>query len=214
MKKNVLKIAAVSLALMFSAPMSAQSDLGGLLGNVLGAATGNSSSGDDLVSTLTSIFSSDKQANKNNIIGTWNYSEPAIVFMSDNLLTKAAAKIAANKLEKKLQSYLTQYGFKPGSFTITFNEDGTFTETLNGKKMSGKWKVVDSKLQLTMIGIKTVSITTQIDGKNMQCVTDATKLLNLFKSLGAKSTNSNIKTITSLMKSVNGMQAGITLKKQ
>ena len=42
MKKNVLKIAAVSLALMFSAPMSAQSDLGGLLGNVLGAATGNS----------------------------------------------------------------------------------------------------------------------------------------------------------------------------
>ena len=134
--------------------------------------------------------------------------------MSDNLLTKAAAKIAANKLEKKLQSYLTQYGFKPGSFTITFNEDGTFTETLNGKKMSGKWKVVNSKLQLTMIGIKTVSITTQIDGKDMQCVTDATKLLNLFKSLGAKSTNSNIKTITSLMKSVNGMQAGITLRKQ
>ena len=198
--------------MVFSASANAQIDLGNVVNGVLGA-TNNSSAG-DLVSNLTTVFSSSKQAKTENIVGTWSYAEPAIVFMSDNLLTKAAAKIAANKLEKKLQSYLTQYGFKPGSFTITFNEDGTFTETRNGKKMSGKWKVVDSKLQLTMIGIKTVSITTQIDGKNMQCVTDATKLLNLFKSLGAKSTNSNIKTITSLMKSVNGMQAGITLKKQ
>ena len=212
MKKNVLKVTVLALAMVFSASANAQIDLGNVVNGVLGA-TNNSSAG-DLVSNLTTVFSSSKQAKTENIVGTWSYAEPAIVFMSDNLLTKAAAKIAANKLEKKLQSYLTQYGFKPGSFTITFNEDGTFTETLNGKKMSGKWKVVDSKLQLTMVGIKTVSITTQIDGKNMQCVTDATKLLNLFKSLGAKSTNSNIKTITSLMKSVNGMQAGITLKKQ
>ena len=212
MKKNVLKVTVLALAMVFSASANAQIDLGNVVNGVLGA-TNNSSAG-DLVSNLTTVFSSSKQAKTENIVGTWSYAEPAIVFMSDNLLTKAAAKIAANKLEKKLQSYLTQYGFKPGSFTITFNEDGTFTETLNGKKMSGKWKVVDSKLQLTMVGIKTVSIITQIDGKNMQCVTDATKLLNLFKSLGAKSTNSNIKTITSLMKSVNGMQAGITLKKQ
>ena len=212
MKKNVLKVTVLALAMVFSASANAQIDLGNVVNGVLGA-TNNSSAG-DLVSNLTTVFSSSKQAKTENIVGTWSYAEPAIVFMSDNLLTKAAAKIAANKLEKKLQSYLTQYGFKPSSFTITFNEDGTFTETLNGKKMSGKWKVVDSKLQLTMVGIKTVSIITQIDGKNMQCVTDATKLLNLFKSLGAKSTNSNIKTITSLMKSVNGMQAGITLKKQ
>ena len=214
MKKNVLKIAAVSLALMFSAPMSAQSDLGGLLGNVLGAATGNSSSGDDLVSTLTSIFSSDKQANKNNIIGTWNYSEPAIVFMSDNILAKTAAKIASNKLENKLQSYLTKYGIKPGTFSMTFKEDGTFTRTLKGRTSKGTWQLKDNKLLLTIAGLATVSITTQIDGKDMQFVTDATKLLNLFKTMGAKSTNSNIKTVTTLMKSVNGMQAGITLHKQ
>ena len=213
MKKNVLKIAAVSMALMFSAPMSAQSDLGNVLGNVLGAATGNSSAG-DLVSTLTSVFSSDKQANKNNIIGTWTYSEPAIVFMSDNILTKAAAKIAANKMETKLQSYLTKYGIKPGTFSLTFNLDGTFTRTFKGRTSRGTWQLKDSKLLITIAGIKTVSITTQIDGKDMQFVTDATKLLNFFKSMGANSTNANLKTITTLMKSVNGMQAGITLHKQ
>jgi len=57
-------------------------------------------------------------------------------------------------------------------------------------------------------------VTTQIDGQDLQFVTDATKLLNLFKSFGAKSTNTSLKTITSLMKSVKGMQAGITLHKQ
>ena len=215
MKKNVLKIVVLSVAMMCSATVSAQSDLGSVLGNVLGAATGNTSaSGGDLISTLTSVFSSDKQASKNNIIGTWSYTEPAIVFTSDNFLTQAAAKIAANKLESKLQSYLTKYGIKPGKFTMTFNEDGTYTRTINGRTARGTWTVQDSKLMLTIAGIKTIAITTQIDGSDMQFVTDATKLLNFFKSMGAKSTNANLQTITSLMKSVKGMQAGITLHKQ
>ena len=208
-----MKMMAVCMAMMFSASVNAQSDLGNILGNVLGAATGNSSGG-DLVSTLTSVFSSDKQASKNNIIGTWSYTEPAIVFTSDNILAKAASKVAANKLENKLQQYLTRYGIKPGTFSMTFKEDGTYTRTLNGRTAQGTWTVQDSKLMLTFAGIKTIAITTQIDGQDMQFVTDATKLLNLFKSFGAKSTNANIQTITSLMKSINGMQAGITLHKQ
>lgn len=65
---------------------------------------------------------------------------------------------------------------------MTFKEDGTFTETLNGKTSKGKWTVKDSKLQLTIAGVKALNVTTQIDGKDMQFVTDATKLLNLFKS--------------------------------
>ena len=209
MRKNLMRMmAAISLMLVVS-NVNAQNDLQNILNGVL-----NGGQSEDIVSGITSIFSSDKQANKNNIIGTWSYSEPAIVFTSDNLLTKVAAKVAANKLEDKLQSYMTQYGIKPGTLVLTFNEDGTCTETLNRKTMKGKWEVKDSKLILTLGGIKALQITTQIDGKNMQFVTDATKLLNLFKTLGAKSTNSNIKTITSLMKSVNGMQAGITLRKQ
>ena len=72
----------------------------------------------------------------------------------------------------------------------------------------------DSKLILSIVGVKALTITTQIDGKDLQFVTDATKLLNLFKTLGAKSSNSSIKTVASLMKSVKGMQAGITLRKQ
>jgi hypothetical protein len=208
MKKNMMRLLAAML-LMLAAPSVHAQDWQSVLNGVLGG--GQS---EDIVSGITSIFSSDKQANKNNIIGTWSYTEPAIMFTSDNLLTKLAAKVAANKLEDKLQSYLTQYGVKPGALVLTFNEDGTCTETLNGKTMKGKWQVKDSKLVLTLGGIKALQITTQIDGKNMMFVTDATKLLKLFKSVGAKSTNKNIQTVTSLMKNVDGMQAGVSLKKQ
>ncbi len=208
MKKNVFKVAAMAVMMMCSASASAQT-----LNDVLGSVLGNGSS-DGLVSNLTSVFSSDKQATAENVIGTWAYSEPAIVFTSDNILAKAASKIAANKVENKIQEQLNKYGIKPGSFSMTFNEDGTFTETLNGKTTKGTWKVQNSKLQLSIVGVKALSITTQIDGKDMQFVTDATKLLNLFKTLGAKSNNSSIKTVTSLMKSVKGMQAGITMRKQ
>ena len=208
MKKNMMRLLAAML-LMLAAPSVHAQDWQSVLNGVLGG--GQS---EDIVSGITSIFSSDKQANKNNIIGTWSYTEPAIMFTSDNLLTKLAAKVAANKLEDKLQSYLTQYGIKPGALVLTFNEDGTCTETLNGKSMKGKWQVKDSKLVLTLGGIKALQITTQIDGKDMMFVTDATKLLKLFKSVGAKSTNKNIQTVTSLMKNVDGMQAGVSLKKQ
>ena len=207
MKKNLWKVAALSVMMMFSAQSQAQS-----LGDVLNAI--GSQQGSDVAQGLTSIFSSEKQATAEKIVGTWVYTEPAIVFTSDNILAKAASKIAANKVEKKLQEQLSKYGIQPGTFSMTFKEDGTFTETLKGKKTQGTWQVKDSKLILSIAGVKALSVTTQIDGKDLQFVTDATKLLNLFKTVGAKSSNQNIKTIASLMKSVKGMQAGITMRKQ
>ena len=207
MKKNVCKVAAMAVMMMFSAQTNAQT-----LGDVLNAI--GSQQGSNVAQGLTSVFSSSKQATAEKIVGTWNYTEPAIVFTSDNILAKAASKIAANKVEGKLQEQLSKYGIKPGSFTMTFNEDGTFSETLKGKTTKGRWEVKDSKLILSVVGVTAISITTQIDGKDLQFVTDATKLLNLFKTIGAKSSNSSIKTVASLMKSVNGMQAGITMRKQ
>ena len=207
MKKNLWKVAALSVMMLFSAQSNAQS-----LGDVLNAI--GSQQGSDIAQGLTSIFSSEKQATAEKLVGTWVYTEPAIVFTSDNILAKAASKIAANKVEKKLQEQLSKYGIQPGTFSMTFKEDGTFTETLKGKKTQGTWQVKDSKLILSIAGVKALSVTTQIDGKDLQFVTDATKLLNLFKTVGAKSSNQNIKTIASLMKSVKGMQAGITMRKQ
>lgn len=196
MKLHFFKALAIAMLLLPSCSVKAQFNLG------------------SLVTNLTSVFSADKQASSDNLIGTWEYTEPAILFQSDNVLAKAGAKIASQKIESAMQTHLNKYGIKAGALKLTFNEDGTFTEVLGTKNISGTWKVEDSKLLLTHANIKTITITTQKDGNTLMFVTDATKLLDLFKAFGSKSSNSNLKTITTLMKSINGMQAGLTLEKK
>ncbi len=207
--------------LLFVNGASAQIDLGGLLGGMLGGSSSSSSnssgsSTNDLISGLTSIFSSKKQASEKSIVGTWVYAEPAIVLKSDNILSNVAAKVVAGKIEDKLAGVLSKYGIKEGMLLITFNEDGTFTENIGKKTIKGKWTVKDSKLNLTFgtLKPKTIPITTQLEGSQLLFVTDASKLLDFVKNISSKSSNSNIKTITKLMDNVTGMQAGLTMKKK
>lgn len=219
--KNFFRLTAMCFMLLFVNGASAQIDLGGLLGGMLGGSSSSSSnssgsSTNDLISGLTSIFSSKKQASEKSIVGTWVYAEPAIVLKSDNILSNVAAKVAAGKIEDKLAGVLSKYGIKEGMLSITFNEDGTFTENIGKKTIKGKWTVKDSKLNLTFgtLKPKTIPITTQLEGSQLLFVTDASKLLDFVKNISSKSSNSNIKTITKLMDNVTGMQAGLTMKKK
>ena len=209
MKRNFIKLALICLTTFSTQSTGAQTDLGNILNNVLG---GNNSTS-DVVSGLTSIFSSSKQATEKTIIGTWVYEEPAIVLQSDNVLTSAAAKLAAKKAETKLQEQLNKIGIKKGALTLTFNSDGTFSETFGSKSVSGTWSIKNSKLIMKHT-VRSTTLTTQVSGKELMFVTDASKLLKLFQTLGSNSTNSSISTVTSLMKKVKGMQCGITLVKK
>ena len=106
MKKNVIRMALMSLALTVATSAQAQIDLGDLAGKVLGGVTSSSASSQTsgqtesggLMQTLTSVFSKDKQASANNIVGTWSYSEPAILLTSSNILSNAAYKIVCSRL--------------------------------------------------------------------------------------------------------------------
>lgn len=221
MINSCMKLLALTIMLMFASDVKAQFDLGNVISGVLGGKSDNTiktdkSSSNDLISGLTSIFSSKKQASEKSIVGTWVYAEPAIVLKSDNILSNVAAKVAAGKIEDKLAGVLSKYGIKEGMLSITFNEDGTFTETIGKKTIKGKWTVKDSKLNLTFgtLKPKTIPITTQLEGNQLLFVTDASKLLDFVKNISSKSSNSNIKTITKLMDNVTGMQAGLTMKKK
>lgn len=212
MKKHLIKAAIMCLTLIGSTNVKAQS-LQDILGGIAGATT-SKSGGSDLISGLTSIFSSKNNANAKNIVGTWEYTEPAILLTSDNMLTNIAAKAASEKLESQIQTYLTKYGIKPGAMSITFTEDGKFSEKLGKKTTNGTWQIKDGKLIITYGTIKPVSITTQIEGKNLLITTGANQLLNMMKTFGANSTNTTISSITKLMKTVNGMQCGLTFVKK
>ena len=134
MKKNLWKVAALSMMMVFSAQSHAQS-----LGDVLNAI--GSQQGSDIAQGLTSIFSSEKQATAEKLVGTWVYTEPAIVFTSDNILAKAASKIAANKVEKKLQEQLSKYGIQPGTFSYIHRDSERQKDT---RHMAGERLKTDS----------------------------------------------------------------------
>lgn len=221
MKKTFLKatfIAFVSLSWGISA--NAQISISNILKGVTSSdssttSSSSDSSGSSIISSLVSIFSSDKQASTSTLVGTWSYSEPSIIFESDNLLTQAGAKVAANSLAEKLQTQLSRFGIDEGAMSFIFNTDGSFTETINSKTLSGTWTVEDSTLKLTYSSLnQSISVTTQLSGSNLMLVTDASKLLTLFKTIGNNSSISSLSTITSLMENIDGMQVGITLVKQ
>lgn len=224
MKKFIIKGALLCAVLIISSEANAQIDFGNLLKNVVSGVkekteTVTSSTSENnkgsLISALTSVFSSSKIATEDKIIGTWVYEEPAIVLTSDNTLKNIGGKLAASTIEDKLKTKLEGFGLKKGCITMTFDKSGNFTQTVIGKKLSGTYTIQDKNIILKY-GDKISQIigTTQLDGDNLLIVMDASKLLSYVNVLGNISQNSTLKTATSLLGSMDGLECGLKLTKQ
>lgn len=224
MKKFIIKGALLCVVLIISSEANAQIDFGNLLKNVVSGVkekteTVTSSTSENnkgsLISALTSVFSSSKIATEDKIIGTWVYEEPAIVLTSDNTLKNIGGKLAASTIEDKLKTKLEGFGLKKGCITMTFDKSGNFTQTVIGKKLSGTYTIQDKNIILKY-GDKISQIigTTQLDGDNLLIVMDASKLLSYVNVLGKISQNSTLKTATSLLGSMDGLECGLKLTKQ
>lgn len=195
-----------------SSSSTGSSLLGGLLSAIGGEASSNSSS--DIISGLTTIFNSSKVATKDKLVGTWNYSEPAVVFSSSNVLKNIGGKVASSTIERKLESQLEKLGIKKGTLKMSFDKDGNFTQTLGGKTLSGTYTVSGKNVSLKYAGsIQQIVGTTQLDGNDLLIVMDASKLLKYAKVLGALTGNSLLSTAGSLFSSMDGMEVGLKLNK-
>ena len=106
MRKNILTCVAVATLAWTSTNAFAQFDLGKLVKSGVNAVS-KSASTSDLVSGLTSVFSSKKVATVEDLVGSWTYTEPAVVFTSGNLLKSAGGKMASATIEKNLQTQLS-----------------------------------------------------------------------------------------------------------
>lgn len=220
---KLLAKCALICALMTSAlNVNAQISLGNIIKSVTSGTGSKSSStksssdsGSGLLSSLTSIFSKNKVATKDKIIGTWVYEEPAVVMSSDNTLKNIGAKLATSSVENQLKSKLETYGFKKGDVTMTFDESGNFTQSFKGKTFKGTYTVEDNNIKLKYTGnVSQIIGTTQLDGDNLLIVMDASKLLKYVNVLGSLSQNTTMKTATSLIGSMDGLECGLKLVKQ
>lgn len=201
----------------------AQSGLGNLLKNAVSGikektqTTTSSETGNDggLLSALTNIFSNNLVATEDKIIGTWVYEEPAVVMSSENTLKNLGGRLAASTIESKLKTKLEAYGLKKGSVTMTFDKSGNFTQTIKGKTLKGTYTVEDKNITLKYSGqISQIIGTTQLDGNNLLIVMDVSKLLTYVNLLGTYAQSTAMKTATSLIGSMDGLECGLKLIKQ
>ena len=148
------------------------------------------------------------------IPGTWSYVDVAVEFESEDALTKAGGKVAAETVEGKIAPMLAKVGIQKGAFSFTFNEDGTVTTTLAQKTVSGTWKF-DKEQEVVTLGIKGKEFTTRmvVCGDNICILFGADKLLELIKTISAKSSNTTLATIGAIAKAYDGMNIGFECEK-
>ena len=222
MKSFFVKCLMLCAALTLSVQANAQVSLGNILKNVVSGEKGKTetyatdgSKSNGLLSALTNVFSSSKVATKDKIVGTWVYEEPAVLLSSDNTLKNIGGKLASSTIEKKLKDKLEGYGFKKGSVKMVFDSEGNFTQTFLGKDIKGTYTIEDKNIILKYGGkVSQVIGTTQLDGNNLLIVMDASKLLKYVNVLGDIAQNSMLKTATSFLSSMDGLECGLKLIKQ
>lgn len=196
-----------------TAATTSTSNSGSLLGGII-SAIGGGSKGGSILSGLSTIFDATKGATKDRIVGSWTYTEPAVVFSSNNVLSSIGGKVAAQAIEKKLQEQFDKAGIKKGMMTMTFDKDGKFTQVIGKRATSGTYTISDHNVVLNYGGrMKQIVGTTQLDGNDLLIVMDTSKLLKYANVIGALTGNSALKSIGSAVSSLDGMEVGLKLNK-
>lgn len=199
MKKMLILVCAM---FMFSATLSAQTTIGGLL---KGAAT-------TIIDKVT-----DGKATEIMLPGTWNYEAPAIRLESESELAGALANAAMGSMETKLQNAYNYVNIKPGSCSFTFNEDDTFKMVIGKRTYTGTYtydaethKVV-MEFSTTLLKLGSMTGYAYIDGEKMDIVYDCSRLFDFLVKLGSKS--SMLSGLKKVAESYSGMMLGFSLAK-
>ena len=210
MKKIFAIIAAATL---FAGAAQAQG-----LGDILGALGGNSNLGNTINSVIYAYT-----GNTTAVVlpGTWTYTGPAISLGGSDVITNIAGAAANSTIENKISTYLEKYGLRPGQFTITFNEDLTFTCTIKNVPITGTWKTLDdgNKLQMQFgKAMKDLSLTGALKntGSGCEVLFNGKKFLDFAKKALdiVSKAESAAGTISSLAGNFNNMQIGCKLTKK
>ena len=155
-----------------------------------------------------------KKVNIANLIGTWNYKEPAVYATKGNILLKMAENAVADQLEKLLQDYIDKSNITPQNTHFTFYKDSHFDRVIAGRKARGLWLVNGEKLIMGMDNVVTAEVAIHYENGEMMMLLDVDKLMDGLKKLGAmKDTKAN-KRLIKMSRHIPGLQAGVALVKK
>ena len=154
-----------------------------------------------------------KMASADEMVGKWQYVEPAVYATKGNVLFKLVGNTVADQLESLLNDYIEKCHITSENCTFTFRKNGTFVRDVLGRKAQGVWMVGDSKLLLGINNVQTADITTHQDGDKLMFLIDVDRLLNILKVLGAMKDNKTNQTLIKLTKKIPTLQAGFSFQK-
>lgn len=138
--KRILAIAALAAAFTFTA--QAQNTLGNLLGGILGGTSTGNATVDNAIGNVLGDLLGKVVVPK--LEGTYNYSGVAVSMTTNDggVVSNLAGTAASSAVEAKVDEYLTKFGIKPGTMSITFYEsDMTFVWTIGGFPLNGTFQV-------------------------------------------------------------------------
>ena len=153
--KTLAVVAMMAMTVGCGVPLGGGTTMGGTTastGSILGDVLAGILTSGTLENVITSVIGAQK-VTRQNLIGTWRYSNPGCAFTSEQLLAKAGGEVVAGQIKSKLLPYYQKIGINSQNTNVTFNADGTFSATIDGKAFSGNWTFDESTCKMTMQGM-------------------------------------------------------------
>lgn len=149
--------------------------------------------------------------------GKWSYTSPAVRFTSSDILASTLSSGVSQSVETKLQKVYDFVGIKSGSCVFTFNADGSFTAVMGKRDLAGTYTynsdshAIELKFTTKLLNLGSMKGFAYLDGEKLELVFDCSKLFDLLKALGSKS--SSLGSLAELAKSYDGMMLGFGFKR-
>lgn len=150
------------------------------------------------------------------VIGSWEYSAPAVKLDGEDTLTSLSGSALSATLGTKLEGAFAKVGIVPGACSVTFNSDGTFTMPIKNRNLTGTYTYNNEDHSLTMVvgqSEKALNLKglAYISGTNLQLVFPINKLTDFLVNIG--SSVSSLSTITTLIKQYENIYLGFEFAK-
>lgn len=191
--------------------------------NGLGGKSSGSDGGSSGSSALEALggFVSNITANKNfsvdDLVGTWNYTAPAVSFESENALKKVGGAAAATAVEGKIEPYYTKLGLTATVLEVA--EDHSFVLKLGKLQLKGTIaKDEESNLVFSFSAFGKISLGklkahATKSGSTLNLTFDATKLVQILTKVSSAVNVKTLSTLSSLLSSYEGIYMGFKMKK-
>ena len=167
---------------------------------------------------VTSLTSTSKFEIKD-IQGTWSYQSPAVSFKSDQALNKIGGTAASAALESKMSPYYEKLGLN--TLVLTMDADGNFEMKIKSITLKGTATKDSDDGALTFnfnafgkTSIGKVSAEAQKSATGVLTLTfDVSRVIAIVDKVAAVANIQSVSTLSSLLKSYDGIYAGAKLKK-